>query len=52
MKNWLFALLIGVPTVAVAGDNMTGGFYLGGGAADLKMRFDEGGSLDWTTGEI
>ncbi len=52
MKNWLFALLIGVPAVAVAGDNMTGGFYLGGGAADLKMRFDEGGSLDWTTGEI
>ncbi len=52
MKNWLFALLMGMPAVVVAGDNTTGGFYLGGGAADLKMRFDEGGSSDWTIGEI
>ncbi|MDO8343016.1 MAG: porin family protein [Cellvibrio sp.] len=52
MRNWLAALALGLPMIAVAGDNSTGGFYLGGGAADLKMRFDEGGSLDWTTGEF
>ena len=53
MKKWLAALALGLPIVAVAGDNSTGGFYVGGGAADLKMRLDGGGdSLDWTTGEI
>lgn len=52
MRNWLAALALGLPMIAVAGDNSTGGFYLGGGVADLKLRFDEGGSLDWTTGEF
>ncbi|QEY16862.1 porin family protein [Cellvibrio sp. KY-GH-1] len=41
MKNWLFALLIGVPAVAVAGDNMTGGFYLGGGIAQADFRYKD-----------
>ncbi len=52
MKKWLAAVVLGVPMIAVAGDNSTGGFYVGGGAADVKMSFDEGGSLDWTTGEV
>lgn len=52
MKKWLAVLMLGLPMVAVAGDNSTGGYYVGGGAADVKMRFDEGGSLDWTTGEV
>jgi len=52
MKNWLAALVLGLPMVAIAGDNSTGGFYAGGGVADVKLRFDEGGSLDWTTGEV
>lgn len=52
MKKSLAILALGLPMVAAAGDNSTGGYYVGGGAADLKMRFDEGGSLDWTTGEI
>lgn len=52
MKIWLAAVALSLPMVAVAGDNSSGGFYLGGGAADVKMRFDEGGSLDWTTGEL
>lgn len=52
MRNWLAALALGLPMIAVAGDNSTGGFYAGGGVADVKMRFDGGGSLDWTTGEI
>lgn len=52
MRNWLAAITLSLPMVAVAGDNTVGGFYLGGGAADVKMRFEEGGSLDWTTAEI
>lgn len=47
MRKWLAALVLGVPMVAVAGDNSTGGFYVGGGAADVKMQFEEGGSQDW-----
>jgi opacity protein-like surface antigen len=52
MKNWLAALVLGLPMVVIAGDNSTDGFYAGGGVADVKLRFDEGGSLDWTTGEV
>lgn len=52
MKKWLAALVLGAPMIAVAGDNSTGGFYVGGGVADVKMSFDDGDSLDWTTGEI
>lgn len=52
MRNWLAAVALGLPMVAIAGDNTVGGFYLGGGAADVKMRFEEGGSLDWTAVEI
>lgn len=52
MKNWLAVVALSLPMVAVAGDNTTGGFYLGGGAADVKMSFDEGGSLDWTAVEV
>ena len=52
MRNWLAALALGLPTVAAAADNLTGVFYAGGGVADVKMRFDGGGSLGWTTGEI
>jgi len=52
MRNWLAAVAMSLPMVAVAGDNATGGFYAGGGVADVKMRFDEGGSLDWTAVEI
>jgi hypothetical protein len=52
MRNWLAAVALSLPMVAVAGDNTVGGFYLGGGAADVKMRFDSGGSLDWTTAEV
>ncbi|HSC69341.1 MAG TPA: porin family protein [Cellvibrio sp.] len=51
MRNWLAALALGLPMVAFAGDNTLGGFYAGGGLADVKMRFDEGGSLDWTAVE-
>lgn len=52
MRNWLAAVALSLPMVAIAGDNTVGGFYLGGGAADVKMRFEEGGSLDWTAVEI
>lgn len=52
MKNWLAAVALSLPMVAVAGDNNVGGFYVGGGAADVKMRFDEGGSFDWVTAEV
>lgn len=51
MKKWLAALALGIPAVAVAGDNLTGGFYVGGGPADVKMKFDEGGSQSWIVGE-
>lgn len=52
MKKWLAALVLGVPMIAVAGDNSTGGFYAGGGVANAKMSFDAGDSIDWTLGEI
>lgn len=51
MRNWLAAIALGLPMLAVAGDNTLGGFYAGGGVADVKMRFEEGGSLDWTAVE-
>lgn len=52
MRNWLAAVALSLPMVAVAGDNIVGGFYAGGGVANVKLRFEEGGSLDWTTGEV
>lgn len=52
MRNWLAAVALGLPMVAVAGDNTVGGFYVGGGAADVKLSFEEGGSLDWTAVEV
>jgi opacity protein-like surface antigen len=52
MKNWLAAVALSLPLVAVAGDNLSSGFYAGGGVADVKLSFKGGRSLDWTTGEI
>jgi opacity protein-like surface antigen len=52
MKNWLAAVALGLPLVAVAGDNLSSGFYVGGGVADVKLSVDRGGSRDWMTGEI
>ena len=52
MKKCLAILALTLPMVAMAGDNVTGGFYAGGGVVvDAKLSFEEGGSYKWVVAE-
>ncbi|WP_062061491.1 porin family protein [Cellvibrio sp. OA-2007] len=53
MKNWLIAIMLSsLPVVAMAGDNSVGGFYLGGGVANVKVDVQYENTSDMIAEEI
>jgi opacity protein-like surface antigen len=54
MNKWLAAIALVAPVSVLAGDNSTGGFYVGGGVSEAKLSFPGNGGevYDWVTAEV